>query len=96
MITIRTGINSSGWFSFLSHYNMFPLLIVASCLLALAKSAPQTFGVPKLDGRIVGGQPTSIEDYPYQASLFISDEYTCAAVIISEEYVVTVASCTYG
>lgn len=72
---------------------MFYLFIVVACLGALLEAAPR--GVPMLDGRIVGGEPTSIEEYPYQASLQYLSFHICGAVVISENYVVTAAHCTY-
>lgn len=75
---------------------MFRLLIAAACLTALTQAAPQTYGVPMLDGRIVGGEATFIEEYPYQASLQYYSSHRCGAVIISEEFLVTAAHCTDG
>lgn len=69
---------------------MFQFLAVVACVAILAQAAPQKFG-----GRIVGGDPTSIEKYPYQASLQYSSTHICGAVVISEDYVVTAAHCTY-
>lgn len=75
---------------------MFRLFVVVTCIAAVAQAKPQTFGVPMLDGRIVGGDPTFIEEYPYQASLQYYSSHRCGAVVISEEYVVTAAHCTDG
>lgn len=75
---------------------MHRLLIAAACLTALTQGAPQTYGVPMLDGRIVGGEATFIEEYPYQASLQYYSSHRCGAVIINENFVVTAAHCTSG
>lgn len=52
--------------------------------------------VPILDGRIVGGEPTFIEEYPYQASLLLNSYHRCGAAIISELFSLTAAHCTNG
>lgn len=49
-----------------------------------------------LDGRIVGGQPGNIEDFPYQVSLERSGRHTCGASILSATSCVTAAHCTVG
>lgn len=75
---------------------MFRLLVAVACIASLTQAAPQTFGRPMLDGRIVGGEATFIEQYPYQASLQYYSSHRCGAVVISENYVVTAAHCTSG
>lgn len=77
---------------------MFRFLIAVVCFTSLAQAAPKprTYGVPTLDGRIVGGDPTVIEEYPYQASLQYYSSHICGAVVISEQYVVTAGHCTDG
>lgn len=74
---------------------MFRLFITVASLTALTQAAPQTYGVPGLDGRIVGGEATFIEEYPYQASLQYYSSHICGAVIISDIFVLTAAHCTY-
>lgn len=74
---------------------MFPLIAVA-CLVSLSQAAPQSSVASILDGRIVGGEPTFVEEHPYQASLLYYSSHRCGAVIISEDYVVTAAHCTVG
>lgn len=74
---------------------MFRLFAVLVCV-CLTNAAPQHRRVPMLDGRIVGGEATFIEEYPYQASLQYLFSHICGAVIISENYVVTAAHCTDG
>ncbi|KAI4459622.1 polyserase-related [Holotrichia oblita] len=49
--------------------------------------------VPLLDGRIVGGSPVTIQDYPYQVSLQLLGSHTCGGAIISDRYVITAAHC---
>lgn len=70
--------------------------VILLCSVSLINAAPQTYGVPMLDGRIVGGEAAYIEEYPYQASLQYFLSHICGAVIISENYVVTAAHCTDG
>lgn len=73
---------------------MHRFLIIATSL-ALASGAPSSpVHVPTLDGRIVGGDPVSIEDYNYQASLLYFGSHLCGAVIISADVVLTAAHCT--
>lgn len=74
---------------------MLHFLIATTYLAILTQAAPQTFGVPVLDGKIVGGEPTFIEEFPYQASMLYSSSHRCGAVVVNEEYVVTAAHCTY-
>ncbi|KAJ9597897.1 hypothetical protein L9F63_011263 [Diploptera punctata] len=50
-------------------------------------------GAPKLDGRIIGGRPADIENYPYQVSFEYFGSIKCGAAIISEEWVISAAHC---
>lgn len=74
---------------------MIDLFIVFVYLASLTQASPKIYGVPMLDGRIVGGKPTTIEDYPYQVSLQHRSSHVCGGVVISEDYVVTAAHCTF-
>lgn len=69
-------------------------LVIAITLLLTTKAASQTYEVPTIDGRIVGGTPTSIKKYPYQVSLQYHSSHICGGAIISKDYVVTAAHCT--
>ena len=45
------------------------------------------------DGRIIGGEITSIRDFPHQVSLQLMDVHHCGGSIISEDWVLTAAHC---
>lgn len=47
----------------------------------------------KLDGRIVGGEATTIDQVPYQVSFQFLDDHFCGASIISKEWIVTAGHC---
>ncbi|XP_076664226.1 trypsin-7 [Andrena cerasifolii] len=53
----------------------------------------QIYWLPLDEGRIVGGQPASIDDHPYQVSLRYKALHVCGGAIISEEWIVTAAHC---
>lgn len=74
---------------------MISVAVVFACF-SLALSAPQPQDVQKSDSRIVGGHSTTIEEFPYIVSLRKAGSHTCGAVIISEDYLVTAAHCTFG
>ncbi|KAM7344443.1 trypsin beta-like [Cochliomyia hominivorax] len=68
----------------------------------LAALAAVTFGsviiprVPNLDGRIVGGEDTSIENYPYQVSVRLFGSHICGGSIVNNRLVITAAHCIYS
>lgn len=72
------------------------VVVTLICVITLSQAIPQDYVVPFLDGRIVGGETTSIEKHPYQVSLLYYSLHTCGGVIINREYVVTAAHCTEG
>lgn len=50
--------------------------------------------VQRMDGRIVGGEETTIEAAPYQVSLQHNGRHFCGGSIISKNWVVTAGHCT--
>lgn len=52
--------------------------------------------VPMLDGRIVGGSATVIQNFPYQLSLQYYGQHICGASILSPVVALTAAHCTDG
>ncbi|KAK9694496.1 Trypsin [Popillia japonica] len=48
------------------------------------------------DGRIIGGHPVDIEDYPYQVSVQILSCHYCGGAIISDRYILSAAHCYSG
>lgn len=75
---------------------MISFFIAVASLASLIQAAPQPDLVPRLNGRIVGGEPTFIEEYPYQVSLQYYSSHTCGAVVIDRAHVVTAGHCTDG
>ncbi|KAH8418661.1 hypothetical protein KR222_009240, partial [Zaprionus bogoriensis] len=66
------------------------LLSLTAC--AFAGTIPEGL-LPQLDGRIVGGYETSIDDHPYQVSLQRSGSHFCGGSIYSHDIVITAAHC---
>ncbi|KAH8418310.1 hypothetical protein KR222_009571 [Zaprionus bogoriensis] len=60
---------------------------IFSCLVWACWAAPQ------YDGRIVGGQVTEIEDFPYQASVQLHGQHICGGAIIGDYFILTAAHC---
>jgi hypothetical protein len=43
--------------------------------------------------RIVGGNKTTIQEYPHQVSFIVNGSYFCGGFIISKDYILTAAHC---
>ncbi|KAF5287000.1 hypothetical protein FQA39_LY16114 [Lamprigera yunnana] len=76
---------------------MTRLVLVSALLIAAVAGIPRpTSRLPRLDGKIVGGEPVEIEDYPYQISFQSNDYHICGGSIISSYVILTAAHCTDG
>ncbi|XP_049808909.1 trypsin-1-like [Schistocerca nitens] len=70
------------------------------CLLVAACSAAPSTRVrtprPLLDGRIVGGEPVDISQFPWQVSMQEFGYHSCGGSIISSTWVLTAGHCIVG
>ncbi|GLV45266.1 epsilonTrypsin [Carabus blaptoides fortunei] len=66
-----------------------PFVVLALCGLAFGAVRP----LPRLDGRIVGGEQTTIDKYPYQLSVRSGGYHFCGASIIGPNHALTAAHC---
>ncbi|XP_046896443.1 trypsin-like [Hypomesus transpacificus] len=64
-------------------------------LFALIMLVGSAVAVPREDGRIIGGQECEPNSRPYMASLNYGYHF-CGAVLISEQWVLSVAHCWYN
>uniref|UniRef100_A0A1B0D3I6 trypsin n=1 Tax=Phlebotomus papatasi TaxID=29031 RepID=A0A1B0D3I6_PHLPP len=72
-------------------------LFLAITLQFLSVLASPTSSVDKNgDGKIVGGYPANIEDFPYQGALMYRNRFLCGCSIISDQWILTAAHCTKG
>lgn len=67
------------------------LLVIVVALASTVNSSPGPR--ESLENRIVGGEIVSIEDYPFQTSLFFQQSFRCGGVIISDVFVLSAAHC---
>ncbi|XP_018332555.1 trypsin-1-like [Agrilus planipennis] len=56
---------------------------------------PKESDIVKSEERIIGGNPTTIEEFPYNAQLYVSFQFWCGACIISPKWALTAGHCTY-
>ncbi|XP_022919495.1 trypsin-3-like [Onthophagus taurus] len=73
---------------------MLQFILISLFALSGVLGGPHHLKFPKFDGRIVGGQPVDIKNYPYQIQLLGNDDHICGGSIISEFYILTAAHCT--
>ncbi|XP_045615427.1 venom protease [Procambarus clarkii] len=52
-----------------------------------------TCGTPNRDGRVVGGTPTSVGQYPWLAALYYRSKLYCGATLVTDRHLVTAAHC---
>ncbi|XP_076677131.1 trypsin 3A1 [Andrena cerasifolii] len=104
IFTINTGHAGSIWNhsgdrprGMASFYGMDKFVAILA-LAALANGSPinQTQGTIQLmmDGRIVGGEETTISEVPYQVSLQLGGRLFCGGSIIAKNWVLTAGHCT--
>ncbi|XP_055918593.1 ovochymase-1-like [Eupeodes corollae] len=66
-------------------------LFIAALVVILSLAKCRRFS---LKGRIVGGVPVSINEFPHQVSLRANGKHLCGATIISNNTILTAAHCT--
>lgn len=96
MLTIKVGqIDPKSTVLCNNSVKMFRVVCVLAALACVSAGIlPEFLRVPKLDGRIVGGQPTTIEQHPYQVSLSRNGgSHFCGGSLISQRTVVTASHC---
>nr|XP_018896577.1 PREDICTED: trypsin-1-like [Bemisia tabaci] len=60
------------------------------------KCAKCSCGIPNKQQRIVGGQTTYVNYYPWMAHLLYRNKFYCGATLINSKYALTAAHCVYG
>lgn len=48
---------------------------------------------PSIHGRIIGGESTTIEDFPYQVAVEVDGEFYCGGSILNSTVILTAAHC---
>ncbi|XP_037811502.1 serine protease 53-like [Lucilia sericata] len=80
-------------YSLLISFSMLKFVILLSAIAcALGAAVPEGM-LPQLDGRIVGGEATTISNFPWQISLQRSGSHSCGGSIYSSNIIVTAAHC---
>ncbi|KNE87868.1 hypothetical protein PSTG_18741, partial [Puccinia striiformis f. sp. tritici PST-78] len=75
---------------------MFKVIILLSAVACCLGAIVPEGMLPQLDGRIVGGQATTINSFPYQISLQRSGSHSCGGSIYNSKIIVTAAHCLQG
>ncbi|XP_037806937.1 trypsin beta-like [Lucilia sericata] len=75
---------------------MYRAFIVLTVVATLAQGSVIKPRVPELDGRIVGGEDTTIDKYPYQVSVRLFGSHICGGSIVNNRVVITAAHCIYS
>lgn len=73
---------------------MFRMKLILALTLVVSLS-DFVNSLPRLDGRIVGGEPISITKTPYLVSIQLKDKHVCGGSLIAEDWVVTGTHCLY-
>ncbi|XP_023295415.2 trypsin alpha-4-like [Lucilia cuprina] len=68
------------------------VILLSAIACALGAAVPEGM-LPQLDGRIVGGEATTISNFPWQISLQRSGSHSCGGSIYSSNIIVTAAHC---
>lgn len=72
-------------------------IIVLTCFISLAVGDTPHFPTTSLlSERIVTGNDSYIEDYPYQVSVRYAAYHTCGGGILNENTIITAGHCVYG
>ncbi|XP_034948279.1 polyserase-2-like [Chelonus insularis] len=71
-------------------------LLTVVFVFSVATADPLRYFPAWRNGRIVGGEDASIEEYPYQISLQLYKSHNCGGSIISKEWIVTAGHCVGG
>jgi len=69
------------------------LLLGVSCSLADPIPRNDEATLPRLDGRIVGGQDTNITHYPHQISMRYRGNHRCGGSLVTPNKVISAAHC---
>ncbi|CAD7089404.1 unnamed protein product [Hermetia illucens] len=75
---------------------MFRVLLITTFAAGILGASIPWGVVPIPDGRIIGGEETTIEKYPYQVSIRYIGSHRCGASVLKTNVVLTAAHCVYG